>query len=122
MFRVVLKFASWKKENDIFDAVKNGFKTVETRPATEKYSQIRTGDTVTLRSLDTGESIEKKVSFVHKYRSIGDMAEAEDTSKIVPGVTTRDRLAEVFEEFKKKWGREYAEKLEKYGIIAIGLE
>lgn len=119
---MILKFGSWKKENDIFEAVKNGIKTIETRPATEKYLGIGVGDRLTLVSLETSETCERKVSYVHKYKTVEEMGENEEVSKIVPGVKTKEELVEVFEEFKKKWGKEYAEKLEKFGIVAVGLK
>lgn len=122
MSKIILRFASWKDKNDIFLAVKKGIKTIETRPATEKYSSIKIGDILELESLDTREKVKKTASFVHIYRSIEKMAKNEVVEQIIPGVKTPGELVRVFEEFKKKWGKEYAEKLEKYGIVAIGLD
>lgn len=126
MARWVLKFASWKKKNDIFKAVKSGEKTIESRPYNPEkkrnYGLVKPGDTLVLKSLDTGEKIEKKASFVHVYQSVAKMAESEPVEKIIPGCQSAAELVRIFEELKKKWGRNYARKLEKYGIVAIGMK
>ncbi len=126
MARWVLKFASWKRSNDIFEAIKLGKTTIETRPNNlekkRNYSQVKPGDTLILCSLDTEEKIEKKASFVHVYKSIQKMANSEPVNKIIPGVRNPNELVQIFEELKKKWGKDYARKLENYGIVVIGME
>lgn len=126
MARWTLKFASYKKRNDIFDAVKSGEKTIETRPINlavkQNYSQVKVGDVLVMISLDTKERIEKRVTFVHIYKSVTELAKKEPVGKILPGVKISEELVDVFEEFKKKWGKSYANKLEKYGIVAIGFK
>lgn len=126
MAKWVLKFASWKKKNDIFEMVKSGEKTIEDRPYNPEkkrnYSKVKPGDTLVLKSLDTGEKIEKKASFIHVYRSVEKMARNEPVEKIIPGVKSPKDLVEIFEQLKKKWGSNYARKLENYGIVAIGME
>ena len=126
MAKWVLKFASWKTKNDIFEMIKSGAKTIEDRPLNlekkRNYSKIKPGDTLVLYSLDTGEKIEKKAQFVRVYKSVKEMAENEPIGKIISGAKTPEELVSIFEELKKKWGENYARKLEKYGIVAIGLE
>lgn len=122
MSKITIRFASWRDKNDIFTAIKDGRKTIETRPATEKYTSVVPGDILNLISLDTNERLQKKVEFIRSYKSVKEMANKEPAEKIVPGVKSANELISVFEEFKKKWGREYTEKLEKYGIVAIGLK
>ena len=74
MARWVLKFASYKIKDDIFDAVITRKKTIETRPrnpeSREDYSKIKVGDKLVLYSLDSGKKIEKIVTFVHVYNSV----------------------------------------------------
>jgi ASC-1-like (ASCH) protein len=122
MGRETLKFASWKNPDDIFKAVKTGDKTIETRPATAKYRAIQKGDELTLLSLESGEEITKMANWVHYYQTIEEMAKSEEVDKIVPGIKTAEDLIEVFEDFKRKWGEEYTNKLKQYGIVAIGLK
>ncbi len=124
MAKWVLKFASYRKKNDIFDAVKSGQKTIETRPINlavkRNYSQVKVGDVLVMVSLKTKEKLEKVVTFAHVYKSVAEMVKEEPVGKIIPGVKTPEELMVIFEELKKKWGRSYANKLEKYGIVAIG--
>ena len=126
MARWVLKFASWKKPNDIFEMVKSGQKTIEDRPLNldkrRNFGQIKPGDILVCVSLDTKEKIERIVKWVKIYQSIRKMAEYEPVDQIIPGVKTADELVAIFEQLKKKWGNSYARKLEKYGIVAIGME
>ena len=126
MAKWVLKFASWKKKNDIFEMVKSGKKTIEDRPYNPEkkrnYGKVKPGDILILKSLDSGEIIEKKVKYVHIYPSVLEMAKNEPVEKIIPGVKTAQELVGIFEQLKRKWGRNYARKLEKYGIVAIGME
>jgi ASC-1-like (ASCH) protein len=126
MTKWVLKFASWKKKNDIFEMVKSGKKTIEDRPYNPEkkrnYSKVKPGDILVLKSLDTGEKIEKTTRFTHIYKSVAEMAENEPVGKIIPGCRSAEELVAIFEQLKKKWGRNYARKLGKYGIVAIGME
>jgi len=126
MKKWILKFAFWKTPNDIFEAVKSSRKTIETRPlnpkSTKNYAHMKSEDQVEIVSLDTKERLIKTVDFIHTYRSVSRMADQEDIGKILPGVKSKEELLEAFDEFKKKWGKDYAFKLDNYGIVAIGLK
>lgn len=119
-----LKFASYKTKDDIFNLVKLDKKTIETRPFNpnkkRNYSQIVPGDTLVCYSLDSQEKIEKTATFVRVYKSVEDMLEQEPIGQIFPGVDNSDNLLKIYGELKIKWGKSYARKLEKYGIVAIG--
>ncbi len=122
----ILKFASYKRENDVFEAVKSGEKTIETRPLNKKskrnYSKIEPGDKLVMYSLDTKEKLDKIATYIHVYRFLEEMVKSEPVEKIWPGVKTPNQLLAIYEEVKKKWGKSYAEKLDKYGIVAIGFK
>lgn len=126
MKKWVLEFASYESKDDIFKAVKTCRKTIETRPRNPKssrdYSNIKVGDILVCKSLNSGKVVEKKVTFVHSYDSVNKMVEREDEEKILPGIGSKENLLKFYEEAKKKWGRNYTEKLEKYGIVAIGMK
>jgi len=126
MRRWILKFASYKKPDDIFDAVVSGKKTIETRPRNPKsrrdYSNIKSGDILVLKSLDSGRAIERIVLFNHTYDSVEEMVDEEDVEKILPGIGSKKSLLKVYEELKSRWGKTYAQKLETYGIVAIGID
>ena len=58
---------------------------------------------------------------VSKYKSVAQMAKNEEVDKIVPRVKSAQELINVFEEFKKKWGKNYAKKLTENGIVVLEL-
>lgn len=121
-----LKFASYQKPDDIFDKVVSREKTIETRsydPHDPKnYSKVQPGDTLIFLSLDSGRIVRKTAKFMHKYSSVKEMAKNEPVEKIFPGIETSEELIEVFKKAKQKWGKKYAQNLEKHGIIALGFE
>jgi len=126
MSKWFLKFASYKEKNDIFKLVISGAKTIETRPFDPRkkrnYSQVKPGDILQFYSLDSKEKIDKVATFTHVYRSVREMTENEPIEKIFPGIKTAEALMNVYDEVKKKWGKDYAYVLEKYGIVAIGFK
>jgi ASC-1-like (ASCH) protein len=126
MSRWLLKFASYKQKNDIFDAVRSGKKSIETRPFNPQkkhnYSKIIPGDTLVFYSLDTHEKLEREAVYTRVYKSVVDMVENEPVEKILPGIKSKSALLKVYEELKSKWGKTYAQKLEKYGIVAVGFK
>ncbi len=126
MARWFLRFASYKKKDDIFDFVKSGKKTIETRPydPTKKrnYALVAPGDTLVFYSLDSKGKFERTATFTHVYPSVAEMVKNEPVGKIFPGIKTPENLLAVYEELKSKWGKSYAYKLEKYGIVAVGFK
>jgi len=126
MKRWTLKCASLSTPNDIFNALKDGTKKIETRPRNpESTINIETGvpgDTLVFTSIETGESIERTVSYVKVYESLQTLSLSENPNDIFPGTTNPQGLLLKFNEAKMKWGSAYAKKLEMYGIVAIGME
>lgn len=121
-----IKIASFSKPDDIFNQIVSGAKTIETRSYDpndpRNYSTLRSGDKLVFVSKDTGRTIRKTATFMHKYTSVADMAYAEPVDKISPSLKLPSELIEKFEINKKKWGGEYAYNIENYGVIAIGFE
>jgi ASC-1-like (ASCH) protein len=126
MARWLLRVSSYQKRDDIFNLVGSGEKTIETRPNNplkkRNYSKVKAGDILIFYSLASGKKIEKTATFTHVYESVEEMVKNEPVNKIFPGIKTPENLLGVYEEVKKKWGKNYAHKLEKYGIVAIGIK
>ncbi len=120
-----LKCASFETPHDIFTAIKTGTKTIDTRPRNPESSKnpelIQEGDVIVITSIETGESIEKTVTFVHTYKTLEALAQSEDPNLIFPGTSSRSELLLKFQKAKAKWGSAYKKKLENYGIVAIGM-
>lgn len=122
-----LRFASYKKPDDIFDLIVNGKKTIETRSRNPEdgdkdYSNIQIGDKLQFKSVASGRTIEKEVIFVHSYMNVEEMAGKEDYENIFPGIGSKENLINSYEVAKKKWGKKYKYELENYGIVAIGFK
>ena len=126
MKKWILKCASLSTPNDVFNAIKDGTKKVETRPRNPESSiNIETavqGDILVFTSVETGEAIERTVSYVKVYESLQTLSLSENPNDIFPGTTNPQELLLKFNEAKKKWGSSYAKKLENYGTVAIGME
>lgn len=122
-----LKFGSLNKPDDIFDLIVNGKKTVETRSRNptegdDDYSNVKPGDILHIKSLDTDREIEKMVVFNHIYNSVEEMVNKEDVELIFPGIGSKENYLKVIDEVKNKWGEKYKFELEHYGIVAIGFK
>jgi len=101
-------------DSNIFDAVKSGVKRVETRAATPKYSDIKSGDTLVFKC--GSSSVEKKVKLVKIYEDIKDLVKDHSPSEINPEIGTLDQLEKMYYSFPN-----YREKIKEYGIIAMNL-
>lgn len=122
-----LKFASYEKKDDIFDMIVDGTKTIETRSRNPNegkndYSNVKTGDILKIKSLDSGREIQKTVVFNHVYSSVEELVKNEDVTKILPSIKNNTEFLEVIEEVKNKWGGKYKFELENYGMVAIGFK
>ncbi|QQS39204.1 hypothetical protein IPM62_01145 [Candidatus Woesebacteria bacterium] len=84
-------------------------------------ANFKPGDILVLKPLDSSEVLDRIVDFIHVYSSVEEMAKNEPVEKIFSGCKSPEELAEIFEEVKKKWGKVYTYKIEKYGIVAIGI-
>src|SRR3989344_8372134 len=106
-----LNFASYKKTDDILNKIRDGSKKIETRPYTpqeeKNYANIKEGDKLIFKSLDTGIEIEKSAKGCKIYKSVREMLENENYEEIFPGIGSNEALEKVYEEVKEKWGNEY---------------
>lgn len=122
-----LKFASLNKSDDIFDLILSGKKTVETRSRNpndgdKDYTNVKPGDILHFKSIDTGKEIDKTVVSNHVYDSVEEMIKNEDVEKIMPGIGSKENYLKRVEKLKNKWGEKYKYELEHYGIVAIGFK
>jgi len=107
-----LRFRTVNK--DIFLDIKKGRKTVETRAATERYQNIKAGDTLVL--VCGKEKIEKKIKKVKLFKTIATLLNAYSLKRIMPNLNSA-----------KEWRKElytypdYKEKIKKFGLVALEL-
>ena len=100
---------------DIFEIIRRGGKKVETRAATPKYQQIKEGSVVIF--FCEGEQFEKKVSKVNYFKSIESLLETYAPEEINPRLKTKEEIIELYYSF-----RNYKEKIEEFGLVAIEVQ
>jgi len=109
----VLRFRTGNK--DIFEAIRSGKKKVETRAATERYRNIKAGDTA---KLICGKDVfEMKVKKVAIFKSIVAILKKYKPEIINPETHTAKEARDMWHSFPG-----YKDKIRKYGLIALELE
>ncbi|MDD5710913.1 MAG: hypothetical protein PHV43_02315 [Candidatus Colwellbacteria bacterium] len=97
----------------VFNAIKDGTKTVETRAYLGKYARIEEGDTLVLSC--AGKKFEKKVKQIRLFPSVEDMYKEIDYKKVIPWADSLEGAIGINKSFPN-----YEERLKK-GIIAWNL-
>lgn len=111
--KYVFRFRAINK--DIFEAIKDGKKKVETRAATEKYRNIKVGDIVVL--FCGSKKFEKEVLSAKVYKTIRSMLKVYKPKEINPRTKTESELIDTYYSFP-----DYREKIKKFGLIALELK
>lgn len=107
-----MRFVFNKINKEIFKAIQNGTKKVETRAATIKYHTMKPGEKVSF-SCD-GEVFEKEISKVTHFDSIESLLKKYKPQDINPHIRTKEELEKMYHSFPG-----YKEKIEKEGIVAM---
>ncbi len=110
MKKHILRFR--KIDKGIFDDIKKGLKTIETRAATVKFRTIRKGDILVF--LCDGKKFNREVIEVKHFKNIDNMAKSLDIKKIMPQVSSLKEMKTVYYCFPG-----YQEKIKKFGLIAV---
>ncbi|MEK7493881.1 MAG: ASCH domain-containing protein [Patescibacteria group bacterium] len=108
-----LKFRAENK--DVFEAVRDGRKKIETRAATEKFRDIKRGDAVRLVCGD--DAFTKTVKNTELFSSINALLEKYKPQDINPACASVKDIRAMYHSFPN-----YKEKIEEYGLIALELE
>ena len=110
---MILRFRAVNK--DIFEAITNGKKKIETRAATKKYRNIKAGDTLILAC--DNRKINKKVSKVELFKSITEVLKKYKPEAINPRIHTIQEARNMWRGFPG-----YTEKIKKHGFIVFHLK
>ena len=110
MKKHILRFR--KTDKGIFDNIKKGLKTIETRVATTKFCNIKNEDILVF--LCDGKKFTKEVIEVKHFQSIKKMAKDLDIKKIMPQISSLKEMKAVYYCFPG-----YKEKIKKFGLVAI---
>lgn len=109
----VIRFRAVDK--DIFTAIRDGKKKIETRAATVKFRDITTGDR--MKMVCGQASFTKQVGKARHFRSVAALLRAYKPSQIVPGLKTAKEIVALYASFPG-----YPEKIAACGIMALELE
>ena len=104
-----------KTDKGIFNDIKKGLKTIETRAATTKFRNIKNGNILVF--LCDGKKFTKEVKEIKHFQSIEKMAKNLDIKKIMPQVSSLEEMKTVYYSFPG-----YKEKIKKFGLVAIKLK
>ena len=110
MAKHILRFR--QTDRGIFENIRNGRKTVETRAATAKFKNITPGDTVVF--ICGNDRLEKKVKKVGIFKSIPSLLGRYKLKSIMPHLSSEEELKKAYYGFSG-----YKEKIKKSGLIAI---
>lgn len=108
--KLTLRFQAVKR--DIFEAVRNGRKEVETRAASPKFINIKEDDII--KCVCGKDFFEKKVKKAQIFKNIPEMLKKYKVKQIHPFVNSKKELEAVIMSFPN-----YREKIKKYGLIAM---
>ena len=98
-----------------FEEIRRGLKTIETRAATKKYREIRSGDI--LQIVCGKQKMRRRVKKAQRFRSIGEMTAQLDYRKIMPSVQSVSEMRASYYGYSG-----YREKIKKVGLIALHLK
>ncbi len=104
-----------KNSKFIFEAIKEGKKSVETRAASVRYKNISIGDVLIFTCGD--KRLEKEVKRVKRFASIHSLLKSVNFKKVMPWVSS---VKEVEKSYYKFPG--YKEKIKQLGLIAMYLK
>ena len=111
--KIILRFRAQDKE--IFNAIKDGRKTVETRAGTVKYQKVQAGDSVVC--VCGKEKLEKEIAAFAIFKTPEALAKKYKVQNIHPAAASLEDLLKMWHSFPG-----YQEKIAKFGIAAFELQ
>lgn len=110
--KIILRFR--RINRDIFLAIKNNKKKIETRAASKKFRSIKTGDKLIF--VCGKEKIERYAKKARVFKTIKALLKKYKPREINPKAFSEKEITKIYYSFPK-----YKEKIKKYGLIAIEL-
>lgn len=102
-------------DEDNFDRIKSGEKTIETRAGLPEYNEIRAGDQINISCGD--DTIIKTVVEALHFSNVEELIDTIGIKEIMPDGTTREDAIAKWNSFPR-----YPERIAKHGIIAWRLK
>mgnify|MGYP001572091650 FL=1 len=113
MAKHILRFR--QVDRDIFKDIRSGKKRVETRAATVKFRNIKSGDVVVF--VCGGDKFERKVKSTQIFKDIKILLKSYKIRDIAPRLSSEKDLIKMYHSFPG-----YEEKIAKFGLIALRFE
>ncbi|HXK36696.1 MAG TPA: hypothetical protein VJ553_03895 [Candidatus Paceibacterota bacterium] len=102
-------------DRQVFEALRNGTKSVETRAGSPRYQNVQAGDTAIF---DCGDDrITRKIVAIRKFSDIHSLTAHYGVKTIAPWLGTKEELVDMYHRFPG-----YEERIAKCGLIAMELE
>ena len=105
-----LKFKT--ANQDVFKAIRMGSKKIETRAATVKYRDIKSGDILIF--VCGRRKFERKVKDARIFKTINAMLRVHKVKDIMPSLNSKADLEKAYFSYPK-----YKEKIKKFGLMAF---
>lgn len=102
-------------DRDKFEAIKAGYKKVETRAGGPQHPAITPGDIIEFHC--GKETVTKHVKDIQIYRSVKELLSDYRPDQIIPAARSGTEVQAAYWEFPG-----YQERIEKYGLVAISLD
>ena len=103
-----------KIDKIVFDSIKNGSKSIETRAATDKYKKIEVGDILEFKCED--KHLAKEITKIQHFKTIDEMVKTISFKEVMPFVGSIEEMKEVYYSFP-----DYKEKIGEYGLLAFSM-
>lgn len=100
-----------------FNAIKSGVKTVEGRINKPKFHDLKPGDPISFTCQETGEVLTYTITTLHTYPTFEAMLQSEGLTNMLPGIATIAEGVAVYESFPG-----FKEGVKELGALAIGVK
>lgn len=104
-----------KTDTGIFEEVRGGTKSIETRAGTIKYQPIEIGDTLTFVCGE--ERLVKKIVKKFHWPSVDAMVKEIDFKKVMPSVSSVEEMKKAYASYP-----DYKQKIREHGLFGFELE
>lgn len=109
----ILRFRQADKK--LFNEVKDGSKSIETRAATVKYKPIEVGDTLTF--VCGNERLLKTITKKYHWKSIDQMVKQIPYQNVMPSVPTVKAMKKIYASYPG-----YDEKIGEFGLLGFEMK
>ncbi len=100
-----------------FEEVHSGKKTVEGRPFTPRYVNLKEGEFIQIVDKGCCKNFVVEITRLTKYNSFSEMLETEGIENCLPGIESLPKGVETYHSFPN-----YEAQEQQYGVIALGIK